>query len=171
MRVFRAVFGGLCLAALGACGWNDVPTAVEATLCDLYTHPEKYAGKMVRVRAGSFGQELSLEDILHDSKTEPCPAYMRINVVLPDHVKPEPGFQLVRNEPYKKLEEGRAYSGPIHIDATYEGRFDAVFVWRDHKRISVGPSQAKGYGKKHRYDGRIVLREVSAVWAEPVPRK
>jgi hypothetical protein len=45
------------------------------------------------------------------------------------------------------------------------------FVWRDHKRIKMGPGTEKGYGKKHNYDGQIVLRQVSDVWAKPLPRK
>lgn len=144
---------------------------VEVTLCDLYQHPEKHAGRMIKVRGGSVGGDLRIEDILHDSHSEPCPTYMRIVVVFPDQVKPTPRFHLVRDESYKKLEEALHYPGPIHIDATFEGRFDAAFVWRDHKRVRVGPDEEKGYGKKHEYDGRIALRQVSDVWAKPIPRK
>jgi len=69
------------------------------------------------------------------------------------------------------LEDALHHRGPIHIDATYEGRFDAAFAWRDHKRVRVGPDGENGYGKKHEYDARIVLRQVSDVWAKPVPRR
>jgi hypothetical protein len=31
----------------------------------------------------------------------------------------------------------------MHIDATYEGRFDAAFAWRDHKRIRVGDNSRR----------------------------
>jgi len=96
---------------------------------------------------------------------------MRILVVFPDQVKPSPGFQIVQDESYKKLVDALHYSGPIHIDATYEGRLDAAFAWRDHKRIKVGQNAGNGYGEKHEYDGRIVLRQVSDVWAMPLPHK
>jgi hypothetical protein len=92
-------------------------------------------------------------------------------VVLPDQVKPAPDFQLVRDESYKKLQQALHDSVPIRIDATYEGRFDGAFVWRDRQRIRVGQDEVKGYGKKHEYDARIVLRQVSDVWAMPIPRR
>jgi hypothetical protein len=148
-------------------GQNSV-NPVQVSLCDLYEHPEQYAGKMVKVR-GSGG--LRVEDALHDSHTEPCAAYMRIIVVFPDHVKPAPGFQLVQDDSYKQLSKALRSPGPIHIDATYEGRFDPLFVWRDHKRIRVSQNDEKGYGKKHEYDGRIVLHQVFDVWAKPLPRR
>jgi hypothetical protein len=160
----------LFLASCTFCWGQDAANPVETTLCDLYQHAEQYAGKMIKVRGGSVG-ELRIEDLLHDSHAEPCPAYIRIVVVFPDQVQPAPGFQLVRDESYEKLEEALHYKGPIHIDASYEGRFDAAFVWRDHKRIRVSQGEDKGYGKKHEYDARIVLRQVSDVWAKPLPRK
>ena len=71
-------------------------------------------------------------------------------------------------------EAGRRPSlpGANPIDATYEGRFDAAFAWRDHKWIKLGQGNGsqEGYGKGHEYDGRIVLHQVSDVWAEPLPR-
>jgi len=95
---------------------------------------------------------------------------MRIIVVFPDQVKPAPGFNLVRDESYKRLEEALHSRSPIHIDATYEGRFDAAFAWRQGKRVKLGQGNDKGYGKKHEYDARIVLRQVYDVWASPLPR-
>jgi hypothetical protein len=160
----------LLLASCTFCWGQDGASPVEATLCDLYQHPEQYSGKMIKVRGGSVG-ELRIEDLLHDSHAKPCPAYMRIIVIFPDQVKPAPGFQVVRDESYKKLEEALHYPGPIHIDATYEGRFDAAFAGRDHKRIKLGQDKEKGYGKKHEYDGRIVLHQVSDVWTKPLPRR
>ena len=157
----------LLLAGCEFCWGRDAATPIEATLCDLYRHPEQYSGKMIKVRGG----ELRIEDLLHDSHAKPCPTSMRIIVAFPDQVKPAPGFQVVRDESYKKLEEALRYPGPIHIDATYEGRFDAAFAWRDHKRISLGQDKEEGYGKKHEYDGRIVLHQVSDVWAKPLPRR
>lgn len=162
-----------CVSLLADCpvSWGQsAAKPVEVTLCDLYEHPEKYADKIIKVRGGSISG-LRIEDILHDSHADSCPAYMRILVVFPDQVKPSPGFQIVQDESYKKLVDALHYSGPIHIDATYEGRLDAAFAWRDHKRIKVGQNAGNGYGEKHEYDGRIVLRQVSDVWAMPLPHK
>jgi hypothetical protein len=92
-------------------------------------------------------------------------------VVFPEQVKPAPAFQLVQDESYTKLAEALQSPGSTHIDATYEGRFDPVFVWRDHKRIRVGQGDEGGYGKKHEYDARIVLHQVSNVWTKPLPRR
>src|SRR5260370_26344827 len=159
----------LLLAGCGFCWGQYAAKPIKATLCDLYQHPEQYSGKVIKVRGGSVSG-LRIEDLLHDSHAKPCPTYMRIIVVFPDQVKPTPDFQLVRDESYKKLEEALNYSGPIHIDATYEGRFDAAFAWRDHKRVRVGQDAEKGYGKKHEYDARIVLHQVSHASPIPVPR-
>ena len=145
-------------------------TSTEATLCDLYQFPEQYAGKIIKVRGGSVSG-LAIDDSRHDSQPAVCPAYMRIVVVVPDQVRPSPTFDLVRDDSYRKLHDALHYGGAIHIDATYEGRFDALFAWRDHKRIRVGDSTEEGFGKRHEYDGRIVLRQVSDVWAKPLPRR
>ena len=169
--IMRRSFGCmLLLIGWGFCWTQDVPKPVQVTLCDLYQYPEQYAGRMVKVRAGAIS-DLSLDNILHDSPTRPCPTYMRIIVEFPDQVTPAPGFQLVRDEPYKKLLEALHNRRATHIDATYEGRFDAAFAWRDHKRIKIGQDKEKGFGIKHEYDGRIVLYQVSDVWAQPVPQR
>lgn len=160
----------LLAASCVVCWGQGSASPVVATLCALYQHPEQYAGKMVKVRGGSVGK-LHIEDTLHDSHAELCSAYMRIIVVFPDQLRPTPSFQLVRDESYRKLWDALHYSNPIHIDATYEGRFDPVFVWRDHKRTRVGQGDEKGYGERHEYDGRIVLHRVSDVWVQPLPRR
>ena len=162
-----------CILLLIGCGFvrgQDAAKPVELTLCSLYQFPEQYAGKMIKVRGVSVGG-LAIEDLRHDSQAEVCPTYMRIVVVFPDQVRPQPAFHLIRDDSFMKLEDALRSRGPIHIDATYEGRFDAAFAWRDHKRIRVGDSTKEGYGKNHEYDGRIVLRQVSDVWAKPLPRK
>lgn len=55
----------------------------------------------------------------------------------------------------------------IHIEATFEGRFDSFITLQDGKRTKTGV----GYGKKHMHDGRIGLHRVSEVMAWPLPRK
>ena len=168
MRTAFACF--LLLISSGFVRGQDAATPVEATLCSLYQFPERYTGKMIKVRGGSVSG-LAIEDLRHDAQQEPCPTYMRIVVVFPDQGRPSPTFDLVRDDSYRKLYEALHYKGPIHIDATYEGRFDAAFAWRDHKRIRVGDNTEKGFGKHHEYDSRIVLRQVSDVWAEPLPHR
>ena len=169
--IMRVTYGCVFfLVCFRSCLAQDTEKPLEATLCDLYQHPDQYAGKIVKVRGGSVG-DLRIEyNILHDSHAEPCPTYMRLVVVFRDQIKPAPAFQLIRDESYKKLEEALHSTSPIHMDATYKGRFDAAFFWRDHKRIKVDGSDVKGYGKKHEYDGRIVLHRVSDVWTMRLPR-
>jgi hypothetical protein len=164
-----ATFACILLLSGLCCGQNTTKP-IEVALCELYQHPEQYAGKMVKVHAGSVSG-LSIENLRHDAPAERCSAFMTLIVVFPNQVKPPPSFRIVQDESYKKLVESLQYPGPIHIDATYEGRFDLLFVWRDHKRISVRDGVEKGYGKKYEYDGRIVLHQVSEVWAMPLAKK
>jgi hypothetical protein len=169
--LLRVIFG--CLLLLIECGFGlgQSPAGpIEVTLCELYQHPEDYARKIIKVRGGSISGR-GIDDLMHDSKAVPCPTYMRIVVVFPDQVKPAPDFQLVRDESFEKLEDALNSKGPTHIDATYEGRFDAGFAWRNKERIRVGGYTGKGYGKKHFYDSQIVLQRVSNVWAMPLPHR
>ncbi|MFI5097542.1 MAG: hypothetical protein ACHQT6_06165 [Candidatus Acidiferrales bacterium] len=157
----------LLLAQSAIRGGQRVSNPVEVTLCDLYQHPEQYMDKMVKVQGTVAGNDLWI-----DAFTEkPCVTYMRLIVVFPDQVNPAPSFDLVRDKSFKELEDALYQPRPIHIDATFEGRFDTAFYWRDQKRIPVGRGQVKGYGMKHDYDGQIVLHQVSAVVAKPLPRK
>ena len=55
---------------------------------------------------------------------------------------------------------------PIHIEATFEGRFDSGVTIENGKRI-----EGKGYGRKHHHNGRIVLHRVSDVIVRPLGRK
>jgi hypothetical protein len=57
----------------------------------------------------------------------------------------------------------------MRIEATIEGRFDPVFVWRNHTRERMAGGD--GYGKNHNEDGRIVLQRMSDVVSKYVPRK
>lgn len=172
MKIISRVIscGALLLAGCVLCWGQGNAKPSEVTLCDLYQHPEQYNGKMIKVRGGSISG-LRLEDIVHDLPTEKCSGYLSIIVVFPDQVKPAPDFELARDESYKKLYDSLHSPRPIHIDATYEGRFDLAFVWRDHQRIRVGQDGVKGYGKQHEYDARLVLQQVSDVWAMPLPRR
>lgn len=141
-------------------------TPLKVTMCDLYEHPEQYAGKIVEVRANVSGKDLALDDF---SETKSCSAYMKLHLELPQETTPAPGFDLVRGDAYNELHE-KLHQG-MNVVATYEGRFDPLFVWREQKRVRVGEGTDKGYGKSRRYDGRIVLRKVSDVVARPIPHR
>lgn len=166
----KIIYSCLLLAASCVLCWgqNDAKPA-QTTLCELYQRAETYNGKMIKVRGGSISG-LRLENIAHDLPREKCATYMRIIVVFPDQVKPSPDFQLVRDESYKILDKALHSGHATHIDATYEGRFDVAFVWRDGQRIRVGQGETKGYGKNNEYDARIVLHQVSDVWTNSLPR-
>jgi hypothetical protein len=165
MRVFKIVAS---LFILCACSWGqNNPWPVEAPLCDLYEHPEQYIGKMVKIRASVAGNDMWIDAFTEKT----CSSWMRVIVVFPNQIEPRPDFDLVQDNSFKQFEDAMYHSRPIHIDATFEGRFDAAFLWRDHKRIKIGQRTEKGYGKKHDYDGRIVLHQVSDVSAKPLLRK
>lgn len=162
--VFLLVLVLFAMLSYGQMKTEDTP--LKVTMCELYEHPEQYAGKMVEVRANVSGNDLALGDF---SNQKSCSAYMRLHLELPQETKPAPSFNLVRGDAYSKLLQ-KLHQG-MNVIATYEGRFDPAFVWRDHKRIRVSGTTDKGYGKKNRYDGRIVLRAVSDVLARPMPRR
>lgn len=166
VRVLACALAGISVITM--CRSSETLDPIDVSMCELYQNPEQYSGKIVRVRAGSTG-ELQIENILHDSPSTSCPAYMRILVVFPKQVIPPPGFDLVKDESYKDLDEALHTKGPIRIDATYEGRFDAAYVWRNQKRIRLSQGKEKGYGKNHDFDARIVLRRVLDVWSKRLP--
>jgi hypothetical protein len=138
---------------------GNAESPTKASLCELYQNPQQYAGKMVSVRARVAGNDLWIDAF----EQKACSSWMNVVVVFPEQVKPAPGFSLVHGDSLTKLLESvRKGKG---VEATFEGRFDAAFVWRDHKRIPVGTDP--GYGKKNRYGGRIVLQRVSDVLVFP----
>jgi hypothetical protein len=156
-RFFALLLAFYAAPGQGQTGPQTAP--VKATLCDLAEHPERYAGQMVAVHASAMGRDFWIEDFTN----KPCSAWTQVIVVYPNQIKPSPGFDLVRDDAFNKFfEEVRKGR---NVEATYEGRFDVAHVWRDHKRIDVGSE--KGYGKKHRYGGRIVLHQISDVVSHP----
>jgi hypothetical protein len=141
---------------------------LKVTMCDLYTDPQKYAGKMIEVRATIGNRDLRIERPTF-APQDPCAAsgYMAIGLELPQNVRPKPEFDLLRDESFQKYSD--ALQKPMRIEATLEGRFDPTFIWRNHKRERVG--EGEGYGKKHSEDGRLVLHKVSDVETKYIPRK
>jgi hypothetical protein len=160
----------VAIALAGASGIEKPGSATTtATLCELAEHPEKFAGKMVAVHASEMGPRRTRSSgfWIDDFNQQPCSSWISVWVAYPDQVRPSPGFVLERNDDFNnffaEISKGK------NVQATYEGRFDAAYVWRDHKRVVVG--EGKGYGKQHKYGGRIILYSISEVVARPEPRK
>jgi hypothetical protein len=165
MRLITSwLFASAFLLSLSVFSWAQASTQpIETTLCDLYQHPDQYAGKMVRVRGKIAGNDMWI-----DAFTEkPCSSWMSIVLAFPDHVRPTPNFDLIKDDSFTKFEDAMYHSRPIHIEATFEGRFDSAITVENGKRIETG----KGYGKKHQHNGRIVLHRVSDVVARSLGRK
>jgi len=158
------VFGGA--ASSGWCENESV--ARKATLCELAQHPEEYIGKMVEVRASVAGNDLWIDDF---EQKPACSSWMGVIVVLPEQVKPRADFDAVRDDSFSRLfDELRKGK---NVQATFEGRFEAVYTWTNQKRIRIGEGKekSKGFGKKGQYGGRIVLHRVFDILARPVPRR
>ena len=111
------------------------------------------------------------ERITEAGRKPACPSWMGVILVLPEQVKPRADFDVVRDDPFNQL-FAELRKG-MNVQATFEGRFEAVYTWRNQKQVWIGEGQEKpkGFGKKGRYGGRIVLHCVSDILARPVPRK
>ena len=165
-RVSSLLLVLFCAVSRGWCEYQPVTT--KTTLCDLAEHPDQYIGKMVEVRASVIGNELWIEDF---ERKPTCSSWMGVIVVLPDQLKPRPDFDVVKNESFNQLFDGLRKGRKVQ--ATFEGRFEAVYTWTNQKQIWIGEGKekSKGFGKKGQYGGRIALHRVSDVLARSVPRK
>ncbi|HKO58855.1 MAG TPA: hypothetical protein VJ276_23510 [Thermoanaerobaculia bacterium] len=152
------------LALLISGGVDLRASTVTVTLCDLYEHPEKYAGTTVIVRANAT-RSMAIEDFGTERR---CSAYMRLKVELPRRAEVAAGVVLKRDEAlaefFEKLRKG------MNVVATFEGRFDPVFVWRDRKRMKIKAESDVG-ATECQTDGRIILQRVSDVVGRPRPRR
>lgn len=138
--------------------------ALKTSLCELYRSPGKYAGKLVQVRATVVGgREVSLEPPA--SKTADCPAYLTITLQLPQGVIPKSDFELQDDASYQQYRA--AMHQPKRIEATFEGRFDVAFMWKDKVRLRIG--EGPGFGHAESYDAQLVLKRVTDVvsWFAP----
>jgi len=147
------------LPGLGCLWAEDSEGVTDTTLCALYENPAPYAGKFVRVRARIIGHDLRdlwIEDVSACSKPT---SYMFMLAELPENARPKPPFSLEMNPSLSDFRE--ALPKHVALMATLEGRFDPAFVWKEKRHI--GLAEGEGFGKKHRYDGRLVLRRISDV--------
>jgi hypothetical protein len=142
---------------------------VQTSLCALAENPEAFNGKIVRVRASAMGRVI--KDLwIDDFEQKPaCSAWMGIIVVLPEQSKSHTRFDVVRDADFHEFcDKIRT----MNVQATFEGRFEAIYTWKEQKRVWVASSHGKkGFGKKGRYGGRIVLCRVASVIAHHVPRR
>lgn len=146
---------------------SDEALVARTSLCELASSPGAFNGKMVRVRASAMG--VAIKDLwIDDFEQKPaCSAWMGVVVVLPEQARPQPRFEVVHDASFQEFSDKIR---SMNVQATFEGRFEAVFTWKDHKRIWIAQRQ-RGFGKKGRYGGRIVLYRVSNVVAHYVPRR
>jgi len=165
MRLTVTILLAFACAAPASCEAAEPVTVTR--LCALYESPAEFAGKVVRVRARVIGTELNDLWIEDERDCSAFNSYMIMLAELPENVRPQPPFTLKQTTSLAEFKA--ALHRPVALWATLEGRFDPVFVWRAKKRIRVG--EGNGFGKKQRYDGRLVLREISDVRTMPLPRK
>jgi len=161
-KVFIGISLVLCLGIGYLCAADA--EVVKTTMCSLWESPGEYAGKMVEVRANVIATDMSYLWI----DFQGCPlevGYMHLLAALPERVQPRPDFELEENSSAVELRE--ALGRHVAIIATFEGRFEPVFVWRNQQRIRVG--EGEGFGRRQDYDGRIIVRRISEVETLPIP--
>lgn len=147
---------------------NQVPTT-KTTLCELARNPELFNGKMIQVRASAMGRNIKNLWIDDFEQKPACSAWMGVVVVLPEQITPKPEFDAVRDAIFQQFSQD---INGMNVQATFEGRFDAAYTWKESKREWVAQSKnRKGFGKGGQYGGRIVLSRVSDVVARYVPRR
>jgi hypothetical protein len=162
-----AVCSWLLVLPYASFSWGQPsPAPVKVSYCDLVTRPEQFAGKMVEVRATIVGYRAPSVEMPTFSPQEPCSAYLNIALEFPNDLASKP-FDPVRDATYQEYQQG--LQKPMRIEATLEGRFELVFVWKDRKRVKFG--EGRGFGKKHSADARLVLRRMSDVVTRYLPRR
>lgn len=141
--------------------------ALSISLCELYTNPKPYSGRMIQVRATIVGYRAPELELPAFSPSAPCTSrgYMRVALLTPNEVKPKPAVELVKDETFQRYEQ--AFRRGMRIEATLEGQFDAAFMWQDKKRIKIGTGG--GFGKNHFADARLILRKISDLQTAQIP--
>ena len=159
----------ICAAVVSAQTPTEAVLPVETSLCALAQNPEAFNGKMVRIRASAMGATINNLWIDDFEQRPTCSAWMGVIIVLPEQIKPQSGFDLVRDIAFQQFCD-RIRS--MNVQATFEGRFDAIYTWKEQKRVWIPSALSeKGFGKKGRYGGRIVLYRISDVVAHYNPRR
>ena len=135
---------------------------VTVTVCELLAHPEQYSGKQVIIRAmviTTRRMAITLSDCV------------KVLLVFPSdpEAKPKPQFHLVEDENFNKLNNAQRELVPQRretagrITATFEGRFDSVFVMRKGRKVKRDPRSIRLAAD----EVRLVLHRVSDVEVKP----
>jgi hypothetical protein len=131
---------------------------LKTTVCELLAKPEQFSGKLVVFQADLINPR---RIALKDGNCE------RILLTFPNDpdTKPKPKFKLVQDESYKRLMASVGVLVPMppqkpgRITATFEGRFDSVFILRNGKKVQRDPRSLRLAAD----EVRLVLRKVSDV--------
>jgi hypothetical protein len=124
---------------------------------------------MIEIRTYIAGNIYPHFDMPASVQQGPCNASgrMSIGIELPQDVNPKPDFDLIRDESFFAFQN--LNKQPPWIEATVEGRFDPVFIWRNNHRVKIG--EGVGFGPQNNVDARVVLHRVSDVISRiPAPR-
>jgi hypothetical protein len=149
-------------------GWGQGDAPMRTSLCELFKSPQQYSGKMVEIQATIVDFRDPSVELPSFAPHEACSAYLNTALELPQNVSHKPPFELVKDESFKKYED--AIRKPMRIEATLEGRFEVASVWKDRKRVKIVEG-VEGYGKKHTADARLILRRISDVATQSMPRR
>jgi hypothetical protein len=159
MPMTRMCFASFALLCGLAHGSDRVP--VKTTVCQLMAKPEEFSGKMVVFQAELVTpQRMALVD-------DSCG---RILLKFPtdDEARPKASFKLIEDDQFKLMMESRSElvppppGKPGKILATFEGRFDSVFVLSRGQKVKRDPRSMRLAAD----EVRLVLRRVSEVKVE-----
>jgi hypothetical protein len=153
------LFTGACILT---CANERAP--MKTTVCELLSKPEQFSGQMVIFRA----------DLINPRRMALVEGNCgRVLLTFPndDEIRPKARFQLVEDGNFKKLMDSVAVLIPMppkkpgRITATFEGRFDSVFVLRGDRKTQRDPLSIRLAAD----EVRLVLHRVSDVHVEPAP--
>ena len=145
----------LVVTLAGAQEKTNQQRPARITMCDLYRNPEQYSGTIIAVRSSVSGNDLWIDDYAQS----PCPSWTKVVLVLAKN-----NTELIKDSTYNLFFDDLRKG--MSVEATFVGRLDVAFVWRDHKRIFLG-TQKKGFGKKGDAGAQLVLQQISEVTARP----
>ncbi|HVT93625.1 MAG TPA: hypothetical protein VHD76_12325 [Bryobacteraceae bacterium] len=131
---------------------------MKTTVCELLAKPEQFSGKVVVFQADLINpRRMALKD-------GGCERVLLTFPKDPD-TKPKAKFNLVEDESYKKLMASVGVLVPMppkkpgRITATFEGRFDSVFILHNGQKVQRDPRSLRLAAD----EVRLVLRKVSDV--------
>jgi hypothetical protein len=136
--------------------------STKVTVCELLAKPEEFSGKQVTFHATLMNPR---RKVLVDGDCG------RVLLVFPgdEEVRPKAKFQLLEDDSFKQLMDAQSELLPMppkkpgRITATFEGRFDSVFILRNGRKVNRDPRSILLAAD----EVRLVLRRVSDVKVDP----